>query len=220
MAQKRSGFSCALALTRRPSASTRSRREDVVAAEAVLAHERTDAAAEKKPSHADGRTLTQHGGDSCLGGLDLNRAAQHSAADAGRAFVGSNGYAAEAGHVEHDASLAGRVSGIAVASAADSERQMIGAYEAQGGLDVLWVGRTHYERGMRVKLGCIALAKLLILRVAGAEDCSSQSPRKGCEVGIARLRDRKRGDLLRKAGLREKRERRTKALPEETNADS
>ena len=98
-------------------------------------------------------------------------------------------------------SIAGGVSGIAVASAAHGERQMVGACEAQGGLDVLWVGGMHYERGMRGKFGRIDFAKLLVLRVARAEDCSGKSSRKGCEVGIARLRDRKCRELpLRKAG--------------------
>ncbi len=114
-------------------------------------------------------------------------------------------YAAEAGHVEQEASLAGGVSGIAVASAADGKRQMIGACEAEGGLDVLWVGRMHNERGMSGKLGCIAYAKLFVLRFAGVEDRSSESSRKGCETGIARLRDQNRRDLLRNAGPPEKR---------------
>ena len=130
-------------------------------------------------------------------------------------FVGSNGHTAEAGHVEHKASIAGGVSGIAVASAADGERQMIGACEAHGSLDVLWVGGMHYERGMRGKLGCIDFAKLLVLRVAGTEDCSGKSSRKGCEIGIAGFRDRKRRDLPRKAGPRQERKRRTKAPPDE-----
>jgi hypothetical protein len=102
-----------------------------------------------------------------------------------------------------------------MASAADSERQMIGPYEAQNGLDVLRVDGTDYERGMLVKLGRIAFAKLFIFRVAGTEDIPSKAPCKGCEVGIARLRGRKPGELLRKAGPRQERKRRTKALPEE-----
>src|SRR5580692_7415764 len=81
-------------------------------------------------------------------------------------FVGSDGHTAEARHIEHQASIAGRVSGIAVASATDGDRQMIGGCEAQGGLDVLGVSWTHYQCGMRGKLGCIALAKLLVLRVS------------------------------------------------------
>src|SRR5271156_987920 len=189
--------------------------KNVVAAEAVLAHERTDAPTEKKSSYAHGRTLTQHGGHSCLGGLDLNRAAQHSTADSSMTFVPSNGNVAEAGHVEHEASLASGVSGIAVAPAADGERQMIGACEAQGDLDVLWVHWMYYEVGMCVKLGCIAFAKLLVLRVAGAKDGSRESSRKGREMGLARLRERKRRELLRKAGPRKKRKGRTKTLPEE-----
>ena len=145
--------------------------KDVVAAKTVLAHERTDAPSEKKPSNAHGRTLPKHRSDSRLCGLNLNCATQHSAAQTGMTFVGSNGHTAEAGHVEHKASIAGGVSGIAVASAAYGERQMVGACEAQGGLDVLRVGGMHYERGMRGKLGRIAFAKLLVLWVAGAEDC-------------------------------------------------
>ena len=39
-----------------------------------------------------------------------------------------------------------------MASAADSERQMIGPCEAQNGLDVLRVDGTDYERGMLIKL--------------------------------------------------------------------
>ena len=173
------------------------RGKDVVATNAVLAHQRTNTPAEKKPSHTHRRALTQHGGDSGLCGLDLNRAAQHSAADAGIAFVGSNSDVAEARHVEHDATLTGGVTSIIMASAADSERQMIGPSEAQNGLDVVRVDGTDYERGMLVKLGCIAFAKLFIFRVAGTEDISSKSPCEGCEVGIARLQDRKPGDLLK-----------------------
>src|SRR5580698_1529736 len=130
-------------------------------------------------------------------------------------FVGSDGHAPEARHVEHQASFAGRVSGIAVASATDGERQVIGGCEAQGGLYVLCVGWTHYDCGMRRKLGCITLAQLFVRWVSRAEDCSSQSPRESCEVSIARLRDRNGRNLLRKAGPCEKWERRTSALPEE-----
>jgi hypothetical protein len=49
--------------------------EDVVAAKAILAHERTDAASEKEPSYTHRRTLTQNRGHPCLGGLHLNAAA-------------------------------------------------------------------------------------------------------------------------------------------------
>ncbi len=66
-----------------------------------------------------------------------------------------------------------------MASASDGERQMIGSCEAQGGLNVLWAGRTEHERGMCVKLGSIAFAKLFVLRLAGAEDISSKSSCKG-----------------------------------------
>ena len=47
-----------------------------------------------------------------------------------RAFVGRNVYAAEAGHVEDDATVATGLGRIAVTSAADGERQMIGGCEA------------------------------------------------------------------------------------------
>src|ERR1700733_5689283 len=122
------------------------RGKDVVAAKAVLAHQWTNAPAEKKPSHTHRRTLAQHGRDSGLCGLNLNRPAQHSAAHAGIAFAGSYGDVAEARHFEHDATLTGGVASIIMASAADSERQMIGPYEAQSGLDVLRVHRTDYEQ--------------------------------------------------------------------------
>jgi hypothetical protein len=91
----------------------------------------------------------------------------------------------------------------------------MGACEAQGGLDVLWVGGMDDERGMRGKLGCIDFAKLLVLRVARAEDGPRESSRKGCEIGVAGFRDRKRRDLPRKAGPRQERKRRTKAMPDE-----
>jgi hypothetical protein len=68
------GFSCALAFTCRPSATTK-----------------------------------------------LRGAAQHSAAQTSITFVGSNGYVAEAGHVEHDATLTGREASIIMASAANGE---------------------------------------------------------------------------------------------------
>jgi hypothetical protein len=71
----------------------------------------------------------------------------------------------------------------------------------------------HYERGMCGKLGCIDFAKLLVLRVAGAKDFSSKSSRKGCEIGIAGFRDRKRRDLPRKTGSCPEWKRRTKTLP-------
>ncbi len=102
-----------------------------------------------------------------------------------------------------------------MAAAADGERQMIGACEAQADLDVPWVDWTYYELGMRVKLGCIAFAKLLVLRVAWAKDRSRESSRKGREVGVARRRERTRRGLLRKAGPGKKGKGRTKALPEE-----
>src|SRR5580692_8317783 len=170
-----------------PISQHQGRAENVVAAEAVLAHEGTDAASEKKTSYADGRTLTQRGGDPCLGCLYLNRAAQHAASNARGHFFHANGYPAEAGHVEHNASLAGEVAGIAVAPAADSEGQTIGPDEAQSGLEVLHIGRMHDERRMRVIFGRVAFAKPLIVRISGSKGCSSQSPHKGCEVSIARL---------------------------------
>jgi hypothetical protein len=73
----------------------------------------------------------------------------------------------------------------------------------------------HYKRGMRGKLGCIDFAKLLVLRVARAEDFSGKSSRKGCEIGVAGFRDREPRDLPRKAGPRQERKRRTKAMPDE-----
>src|SRR5271155_186261 len=82
-----------------PISQHHGRPENVVAAEAVLAHERTDAASEKKTSYADRRTLTQRGGNPCFGCLYLHRAAQHAAANAGRHLIPANGYPAEAGHV-------------------------------------------------------------------------------------------------------------------------
>jgi hypothetical protein len=54
---------------------------------------------------------------------------------------------------------------------------MVGACEAEGGLDVLKVSGMHDERGMRGKLGCIDFAKLLVLGVAGAEYFSGKSSR-------------------------------------------
>ena len=99
MAQKRSGFSCALALTLAPISQHHGRPENVVAAEAILAHEGTDAASEKITSYADGRTLTQRGGNPCLGCLYLNRTAQCATSNAGGHFFHANGYPSEAGHV-------------------------------------------------------------------------------------------------------------------------
>jgi hypothetical protein len=64
-----------------------------------------------------------------------------------------------------------------VASAPHRKRQMVGACEAEGGLDVLKVSGMHDERGMRGKLGCIDFAKLLVLGVAGAEYFSGKSSR-------------------------------------------
>ena len=116
-------------------------------------------------------------------------------------LVGSNGHTAEAGHVEHKASIAGGVSGIAVASAAYSERQMVRACEAKGCLDVLWVGGMHDEHGMRSKLGRIDFPKLLVFRVARAKDLSSKSSRKGREAGIARLRDATATQLAEKSSV-------------------
>jgi hypothetical protein len=71
------------------------------------------------------------------------------------------------------------------------------------------------ERGMRVKLGCIAFAQLFVLRIARAKDTSGKSSCKSCEVGIRQLRDGKRCGLLRKAGPCQERKRGTEALPEE-----
>jgi hypothetical protein len=127
--------------------------EDVVAAEAVFAHERTDASAKKETADAHGRTLTEHSRKSRFGGLDLDSAAQHSAANACVAFVGCDGHVAEAGHIENDACVAGGVCGVAVAAAADGEREMIVADEVQGGLDVLKVERMHDDQRVGVVLG-------------------------------------------------------------------
>ena len=106
-----------------PISQHHGRPENVVAAEAIPAHEGTDAASEKITSYADGRTLTQRGGNPCPGCLYLNRTAQCATSNAGGRFFHANGYPAEAGHIQHNASLAGRVAGIAVAAAADSEGQ-------------------------------------------------------------------------------------------------
>ena len=72
----------------------------------------------------------------------------------------------------------------------------------------------HNQEGMRVKLGCVTLAKLLVLRVAGTEEGPVSPRAKACEIVVGRFRGRKRCDLLREAGLCEKRKGRTEALPE------
>jgi hypothetical protein len=72
-----------------------------------------------------------------------------------------------------------------------------------------------YERGMRVKLGRIAFTQLFVSRIAPAKDISVKRSREGCEIGISRLRDRKRCYLLGKAGPCQERKRGTKAMPEE-----
>src|ERR1700728_4875607 len=188
----------------------------VVAAEAVRAHQRAHATAKKKAADTHRRTLAENGGESCFGGFDLNRAAQHASSEASRTLVGRNRDAAEAGHIHHDAAIAGGVAGITGSSAADSKGQITRGGEGEGRVQVLWVDGMDDEGGMRVTPGGVSPAQLLVAGIAGAEDASSQFARKGGEV--ARTQRRGRRELLSQGGLCKKRERGAKALPEKRTA--
>src|SRR5215472_10983047 len=136
--------------------------KNVVATEAELTHDRTDPSSEKKSSDSYGGTLTQHCGDSCLGGRSFNRAAQHSSPEAGGFLVTRNDDVADAGHVEYEARLATGITCVAMASAPNGCGQAVGLCKIQAGGDVQRVRRAHDECRMRIKFCRISLAKVLV----------------------------------------------------------
>ena len=134
----------------------------------------------------------------------------------GIAFVGSNGHVAEAGHVEHETSLAGGVSGIAVASAADGEWQMIGVLRSPA---VAWMSCG--LAGCTTSAGCAANLAAYPMRscsyfASPGRKTVPVSPRaKAVSLASLGFETGSRRGLLRKAAPREKWKGRTKALPEE-----
>ena len=82
---------------------------------------------------------------------------------------------------------------------ADSQRQTMRTRKAESSLDIPCVCGANDECRMRVKLGGVAFAELLVLLIARAENSSSEPVRKSCQRRIARLRNYGRMEPLRNA---------------------
>ena len=87
---------------------------------------------------------------------------------------GIDAHAAHLRDVDHDAAVAGREAGDAVAAAAHGDRQVVAAGEADRGDHVGWAGAPHDECGPAAVVGTVPdPARLLVAVLAGGEDLAA-----------------------------------------------
>ena len=173
-AQKRSGCSSSLARSTRPSASTSSTANEVVAGEPKLAREKADATAESQAGDADARAGAGGDGDAMLPqatiaieqanpGADDRLAARHVDVDVGQST-----------HVDHETAVDYGERFIAMPSGASPQRHSLLARPADGVLHILRVVADDNGRRKAREAGVEALPSLFVVRILRPDDAAGQ----------------------------------------------
>jgi hypothetical protein len=167
--------------------------DQVVGGQAVLAHEPTDAAAEREAG--DPRARHEPAGRRQPKGLGLVvelRPLQTRLGDC-TAGLGIDADALHRREVDHDAAVVGREPGDAVRAAAHGDDELLAARELDGAHDVGDARAAHDERRAPVVRTVPDRARLVVARVAGRDQLAAQRLR---QLGDRPIRDRRVGHLL------------------------
>ena len=168
--------------------------DEVVAGEAVLAHQPADAAAEREAADAGRRDETARRREAVRLGLVVDVGPDRTAADGRPARIGIDAHAVHRREVDHDPVVAGREPGDAVAAAAHGDREVVAAREADRGDHVRRAGATDDERRPpavvgavphQARLGVAVVSRVRISpRTASRSSCTVASPRTGAIVWL------------------------------------
>ena len=112
---------------------------------------------------------------------------QRAAAHAGGAPLGIDVGAAHPREVDHDAVVAGREAGDAVAAAPDGDDELLLTGEAEGRDDVVGARRPHDQRGPTVDHAVPDRARLVVAGVVGAHDLARESVGQLAQVTLVPL---------------------------------
>ena len=110
---------------------------------------------------------------------------QRAAAHAGGAPLGIDVGAAHPREVDHDAVVAGREAGDAVAAAPDGDDELLLTGEAEGRDDVVGACRPHDQRGPTVDHAVPDRARLVVAGVVGAHDLARESVGQLAQVALS-----------------------------------
>ena len=177
MAQNRSLFSSALAVTKLPSANTRSADSRLSMVNPYFARQVPETTAQREP--ADSRASDnsrRHGEPEGVRGV-VHIAPTASAAHANRARTGVDMYVANRRQVDHQHTVGHAQASGVVASAANRYRQVVGACEPHGSHHVGSIHALRERCRLLVDHRVIDFAGILVTPVLGRNDFPRSFPR-------------------------------------------
>lgn len=157
--------------------------EQVVAGEAVLAHQPAEAAAERQTADAGVGHGTAGRGEPEGLGLAVKLAPEHAALRLDRAGGGVDAGGLHQGQVDHQATVAGGKASRAVAAAADGDQEFVLAREIDRLDDVGHPGALGDQAGALVDHPVPELARRIVARVMRTQQRTAQTGSKSINGG-------------------------------------
>ena len=185
MPQKSSGFSSSLARTTRPSAVTSSTATQAVDRQTELALQPAHPAAEREAGHARVGDDADRADEPVRLRRVVELGEQRAAAHAGDAPLGIDVGAAHPREVDHDAVVAGREAGDAVAAAPNGDDEVLLTGEAESRDDVVGARRPHDQRRPTVDHAVPDRARRVVALVVGAHDLARETVRQLVQVPLS-----------------------------------